>query len=200
MTIAFLSILHILPQTATLLANYVCFSFFFPLCISLQAWLWKWWWMSGSWLIIKGGRWLIRTMCVFLYSVNKIYHSRNAGLGWENDLWCVKNAQRAKGWSPLRHIAMTVPYPTALTWLKDLTLLLLLLLSLSVSLSRFPTYWIYLSQTFRNILKTVLRSSRTNISETSKTIHSKSSKIRFVYFCHWRGSQFANWKYIFKDC
>lgn len=29
-------------------------------------------------------------MCVFLYSVNKIYHSHNVGLGSESDLWCVK--------------------------------------------------------------------------------------------------------------
>lgn len=55
---------------------------------------------------------------------------------------------------------MTVPYPAALTWLGDLTLLLML--SLSVSLSRFPTCWIYLSQTFRRVPKIVLRSFRTN--------------------------------------
>lgn len=55
---------------------------------------------------------------------------------------------------------MTVPYPAALTWLRDLTLLLSL--SLSVSLSRFPPRWIYLSQTFRRVPKIVLRSFRTN--------------------------------------
>lgn len=76
----FESLSHLLSTTNTLLASRVCFFSLSSMCVSLQAWLWKWWWMSGSWLIIKGGRWLIRTMCVFLYSVNKIYHSRNAVL------------------------------------------------------------------------------------------------------------------------
>lgn len=98
-------------------------------------------------------------MCVFLYSVNKIYHSRNAGLGLESDLWCVKMHREPKA-EALSDTAMTVPYPAALTWLRDLTLLLLL--SLSVSLSRFPPCWIYLSQTFRRVPKIVLRSFRTN--------------------------------------
>lgn len=108
-------------------------------------------------------------MCVFLYSVNKIYHSRNAGPRWESDLWCVKMHKEPKAEALSDTQTLTVPYPAALTWLRDLTPLLSL--SLSVSLSRFPPCWIYLSQTFRRVPKIVLRSFRTNINETSKILH-----------------------------
>lgn len=147
MTIAFWRILHTRSPAATLLANYVCFaSYPHPQRVSLQAWLWKGWWMSGSWLIIKGGRWLIRTMCVFLYSVNKIYHSCDAGSGSESDLWRVKMHGEPKAEALSETQPWQCPTPPREHGSE---------ISHSCSgnrslfpLSQFLPCWIYLSQTF----------------------------------------------------
>ncbi len=90
----------------------VSFPLFFYSCVkpSLEVV----WWMSGSWIIIKGGRWLITTMCVFLCSVIKyIIHGIHGTA--RRMIYGVLNAQRAKGWSPF-HTAL-YPWPSGLGFL-----------------------------------------------------------------------------------